>query len=163
MHMIALVRRIACVLALHVLALCVRAETTLPHFHLAQIKQPDTQEWETGSEHSCPPEGSIIAYIDRDGTEQRRYGRFLEDVLLPAIRAKGADPQALPEYVAMLAEFAESLRAKGLNVGAGDIVIHEQTVLKRLLTNRLVRPDLKADWESQLAVMHELQRQLCRR
>lgn len=110
----------------------------------------------------CPPDGSIVAYIDREGAEQRRYGSFL-DILVAAIRSRGSDPSALPEYTALISEFARSLQAKGLNVYTGDIIVHELTQLTRTLSNGSLRADVRRDWELQLAVMKELKRQVCYR
>jgi hypothetical protein len=113
-------------------------------------------------ESLCPPDGSVVAYIDREGTEQRHYGRFLE-VFLAAIRSRGSDPNALPEYIALISDFARTLQAKGLNVYPGDIIIHRQSTLTRLLSYSRTQPNERSDWELQLAVMNQLKRQVCHR
>jgi hypothetical protein len=157
---------VICVLALLLLSALAHAETA-PQVPETQMPMSQRGQGRAVSgvvdEALCPPDGSIVAYIDREGTEQRRYGRFLDDVLLPAIRSRGTDPAAIPEYLAMITDFARSLQAKGLNVYAGGVIVHEQTQMTRVLSSGSLRAHLRADWELQLAVMNELQRQICNR
>ena len=154
-------RELVRVLVLPLMALSARAETTLARCDLVQMSQTGPQSTAARAEPPCPPEGSVVAYIDREGTEQRRYGRFLDELLLPAIRSRGTDPAAMPEYLAMITGFAQTLQAEGLNVYAGDIIVHEQTLLKSLLSDGPPQPGLRARWELRLAVMNQLRLRLC--
>jgi hypothetical protein len=117
--------------------------------------------------HDCPPDGSRVAIFTRQGFdegrqgENREYGRFVAQIFSIAA-SRETDEAIVEKSIMALINFAKQTRARGHDLGIGDVIIHEEAELS--LQSRVeLRPIYKACNELLLSVIREMKRVICRR